>query len=804
MADRKRKLAHQAEQEDTEEHSETSLDVQAMMRLMLEENKRAEARRESEAKRAVADKLAEEKRAEARQIAVEERAEVRRREEKIAEEERIEARRVAAEEKAEERAEAKRVAEARALKEFEAVREEAACVASIKLAEQQEAASRRAYEQQVELMRMQAELGENAAKVHREEQAAERRRDKAISSIPNFKEGDDVEEFLLTAEKRLGVGGIKEDEWVAVLAFKLSGKLGSVWQDISATVEDYREVKNRVLKVCGHTPKLAAEIFFGFKSEQSGGLTADQLYYRGKQLFRRMVAPHRDGEEAEFTILRGWISAVVPRKARVALDARVVNNAVELVDALQDYLIMEGDRTEGQAAVFKKSQGSEGSREKVSPLTCFKCGKQGHKAFECWGGENSFYQPAVGSSSTPGKISCYSCGEEGHKSTQCPNKNRIVKTEPNLMKQVKAEPKEVPSKPMRRIWRHQNHDTVLKMRVNSQEASVLLDSGSCITVVPETMVAQAQKTGETVAIRAFGAKEMLVLPMAEVPFEVDTLSWMEPVALAPVEAGCEQEVVYGLNLVSKRGMELVFLANKGNQANVRRLTAWAQSKDVSQEEEKEAGVVAAVSGRKSSEESTGDGKPVEDRPAGVPEPVVNEEALGGQRSEVGFLVKKEEEYYVEALSVELQSREKPLRLRRLTVIRNLEMEEEGSEMGGACATPAISSGELDSSRTASGVVGRTREELEACHYPMCDVCINLLSPLKSTSSNKDGVQPCRANSGEKEPKMQQSRSTGFISVGGDVGTAHIEKTREGGANPHRRRKKNLEEDKVQRAHDSVD
>ena len=37
-----------------------------------------------------------------------------------------------------------------------------------------------------------------------------------------------------------------------------------------------------------------------------------------------------------------------------------------------------------------------------------------------------------------------------------------------------------------------------------------------------------------------------------------------------------------------------------------------------------------------------------------------------------------------------------------------------------------------------------------------------------------------------------------------VGTAHIEKTREGGANPHRRRKKNLEEDKVQRAHDNVD
>ena len=39
---------------------------------------------------------------------------------------------------------------------------------------------------------------------------------------------------------------------------------------------------------------------------------------------------------------------------------------------------------------------------------------------------------------------------------------------------------------------------------------------------------------------------------------------------------------------------------------------------------------------------------------------------------------------------------------------------------------------------------------------------------------------------------------------GCVGTAHIEKREEGGASPHRRKKKNLEEDKVQRAHDSAD
>ena len=501
--ERKKKAVHQGEHEETESRAESS-DLQTMMRFMMEESKRNEARRDSEAKRA-----------EARQVAAEERAEIRRREEKIADEDRMEARRIAAEERAdakrvaeakalrefeaesriaaEERAEAKRVAEAKTLREFELEREEAARLASIRLAEQQEAMAKRAYEQQMELMRVQAELGETAVKTHREEQVVERKKDKAVSSISMLREEDDIEEYLLTVEKRLEVGGVKEEDWVAIVACKLSGKIGSIWQDVSATVEGYKEVKGRVLKVCGHTPKLAAELYYGFRIEHSKGLTADQLYYRGKQLFRRMIAPRRVEEETEFTILRGWISSVVPRRARMALKARNITNAVELVDALQDYLIMEGGRTEGQAAVFKKGYESEGGRERAASIICFKCGRPGHKAVDCGVEENSFSLPTAGFSSSPRKLTCFSCGVEGHKSTQCPNRNGIVKTEPH----IKAEPKEIMTKPIKRIKSQLAKENVLWMTVNGQPAPVLLDSGSAITIVPETMVAQAQKTGET-------------------------------------------------------------------------------------------------------------------------------------------------------------------------------------------------------------------------------------------------------------------------------------------------------------------
>ena len=426
--------------------SEHGSEMMAMLRVLMEEQRRSELARE-EARRQEEDR----------------REEAKRQEEEMKEVARIE-------------------------RETEATR--------VRL-EQQTAFETRQYEQQVALMRIQAEIGEKASRAHRESQAADRKRDRDLYSISVLKEGEDLEEFLSLAERRLRAADIKEEEWMTILDSKLSGKMATAWQDTTVTVAEYYEAKNRLLRTCGYTPRLAADAFFGFKSESSNGMTADQLYHRGQQLLRRMVAPNRVSEEAEFSILRGWIGAVISRKARAALDARVVATAAELINALQDYLGLEGEKVEGKAATFGKI-GGVGGKEKGAVLTCFKCGKPGHKAAECWGGEGSFSSPSpVVSGSTPIKIICYTCREEGHKSNQCPK----IKVE-------KLGPKEADNvKPLRRIWRDKNHDTVLKMKVNSQDASVLLDSGSSVTVVPENMVAQAQRTGDTVAVRAFDAKK---------------------------------------------------------------------------------------------------------------------------------------------------------------------------------------------------------------------------------------------------------------------------------------------------------
>ena len=147
--------------------------------------------------------------------------------------------------------------EARVAEEKEQAKEEAARVASERLREQQEAASVRAYEQQVALIKLQAEIGERAAGTHRLEQVMNRKRDRAAASIPNYRDNDDVEDFLVTSERKLRAGEVPEEEWLSVIASKVSGKLGSTWQDLCASLGTYQEVRTGLLRVCGYTPKLA-------------------------------------------------------------------------------------------------------------------------------------------------------------------------------------------------------------------------------------------------------------------------------------------------------------------------------------------------------------------------------------------------------------------------------------------------------------------------------------------------------------------------------------------------------------------
>ena len=205
--------------------------------------------------------------------------------------------------------------------------------------------------------------------------------------------------------------------------------------------------------------------------------------------------------------------------------------------------------------------------------------------------------------------------------------------------------------------------------MNGGRASILLDSGASISVVPDVMVGQELRTGEQVSVRTFQSKVPMTLPTAKVAFIIGDLSWVELVALAPVEEGREKEVLYGLDLTSERGLDLVLMANRLEQAKgIRRVTTRSEAKEASQREEEEAKVVSVEQPSvkpieaelMSSDESTGEGKPVADRPAGGPEPGAGELAIGEKRNGEETLVDAEvddAEILVEEKSTYVESSE---------------------------------------------------------------------------------------------------------------------------------------------------
>ena len=604
--------------------SEGVVDERSMMEIFIsnqarrdeEAETRAEARRVREKK----DQLEAEERAEARklkaEIAAEEREERRKERARVLEAERVAKAKVLEAELAEkakiaeeERTQARALEEERR-KEDEAKRQEELLLRSEEMtrkaaeraaelqeegeqraARLQEEATQRAFEQQRKLVELQAGLSREAAEKQRLESQKVRQRDRAVASVSAWQKGEDIEDFLLSSERKLRAGGIPEEEWLGVVASKLGGEVGATWQELCLSSEDYGEVKAAVLMGCGYTQKAAGEAYHAFRTENLKGLAADQVLRKGVQLLRRMVAPEVVSKKIEFLLLKPWVYACVGRRARAVLESRVVETAEDLVKGLQDHLASDGDRLSGRVAVFGSEGGSRRPTFGVgsgpdpgktglagsnggSSLTCFYCGKTGHKAADCW----QRVKPEAGVAEGASKIVCFICGVVGHKATTCPKKGE---------QQKGIEPKTA----VRQIRLTGSKAAVVQGRVNGKEASFLLDSGADVTAVPEGMVGEECKTGESVWVRSFQSHNSVEYPTAKVKLAVDGLEeWEEIVILVPRE-GKEKEVVYGVNLKSPRGVALVFLINGLENPKV------------------------------ACKKSTGTGKLVADRPASNPEPV---------------------------------------------------------------------------------------------------------------------------------------------------------------------------------------
>ena len=450
----------------------------------------------------------------------------------------------------------------------------------------------RQFQQQIQLLKLQKEMGEASGKEHREAVAKDRKQERALFNVANCGDDDDLEDYMMMVERRLETAGVKKEEWVDIIESKLKGRLAISWQDAVASTGGYQEARDKLLKGNGYTPRVAADKFFGWKIEQTGGLTVDQLYYMGQQMSRRMLAPGKLSEDLEFSLVKGWLGTVIPRKARAAMDARASENANELVAVLQDFLALEGD---GKSATFRKyragnehvREGKDVARDRSYQVSCYQCGKVGHKAADCWRGGSGV--PKSGGAPVAGsapKIICHTCGVEGHKSPQCP---RRVKGSGNGS--------EGKPKPVKQISRKGKRSVQVRVAgtVSGQETLILLDSGADISVVPAALIQEGQVVEDQVLVKGYGDSPPVWLPMAEVEFTLGEIRWSEIVAVEPEGEKASKEVLLSLDLKSERGIQIVLwvnrdkiqVAGKEEVVDVARVTTRSQAKEEKKKDEEE-------------------------------------------------------------------------------------------------------------------------------------------------------------------------------------------------------------------------
>ena len=406
---------------------------------------------------------------------------------------------------------------------LEAIRMDAEKIKTERAAERELERDKAMREHQLLMLNQQQMADERLAGANRVTLGQERKRHDALLSVPMLKEGENLQEFFLIAERRLEQGGVEGDNWVSIIASKLTGRLSLVWLDTAGDGISYQDTKEAFLRVCGFTPKIAGEAFFGFSIDQCKGLTAEQLYHKGQKLYRRLTTPVVADPELEFSLLKAWIYHLMPKRAKVAIDTRVVKKPSELIQALSDYLMLEGDRKEGVAATFRPVS-FVAEKEKPQRGNCFTCGKPGHKALYCRQGKGGG-DPSKSTdidSKGQGKIICYTCHVEGHKSPQCPNR---------LGKEEKKKNPEGRATPLNRLRASKTAEVELPGKVNGSEVQVLLDSGADVSVVPNHLVLPGQLTGRTIWVKPFKAKVSYSCPTATVPFVLGGMQWEEEVAV---------------------------------------------------------------------------------------------------------------------------------------------------------------------------------------------------------------------------------------------------------------------------------
>ena len=135
------------------------------------------------------------------------------------------------------------------------------------------------------------------------------------------------------------------------------------------------------------------------------GKSTTQAIQQLNRFVTRATKETRSKEDALARIVIAKAGSLLSVRGKQYFNSRRVQTLMDLRESLQSWEATEG-------VLF--------AQERLSRPTCFKCGKLGHRAADCYTRTTTSHESSKKDGHTI--ISCFACGQPGHKCPDCHNK----------------------------------------------------------------------------------------------------------------------------------------------------------------------------------------------------------------------------------------------------------------------------------------------------------------------------------------------------------------------------------------------
>lgn len=290
-----------------------------------------------------------------------------------------------------------------------------------------------------------------------------------LAGFGSFKESGDLGLYIDKFERIMEDCEIARGRRISRLYTKLPEAYCARIQGLVDDGAGYGEVKAALLKSVGHTPALYGQKYFEYTAESFKSMCANQNIEEVYRTLDGLLGGCKTMAEAKFMLARTLMRQVLPYSARVFLESKEMSRRQDLIDNLGDwlttrakgnYFLPVGSRPAGR---FSK-EGGQAPRQ-----GCFRCGKLGHKIFECRKPADYMIpgggSPNVDQVTSPRErvVTCYGCGQEGHKKPDCPESKKDSKADMNVVSL------KIP---------RSSQNNMIKGKIGSAVVDILVDSGA--------------------------------------------------------------------------------------------------------------------------------------------------------------------------------------------------------------------------------------------------------------------------------------------------------------------------------------